>query len=100
MKKREVEIPIGFALIILGELYGKSVVHHPSPYFFLLKNPEIATFPKYYIHSEFSYPSGHAARVSYIALLVFIIFGFKNWKKRAVLAIMLAGYVGAVALSQ
>ena len=93
-------IPIGFALIILAELYGKSVVHHPSPYFFLLKNPKIAAFPKYYIQREFSYPSGPVARVTYIALIVFITSGFKNRKKRITLAIMLAGYVGAVTLSQ
>lgn len=62
-------IPFAFGLLVLGEIYGKSVVHHPAPPFFMIKNPT-TIFPKYYINETFSYPSGHAARAVFIGVLV------------------------------
>ena len=38
-------IPILFGLLVLGEIYGKNVVHHPAPPFFMIKNPT-PRFPK------------------------------------------------------
>ena len=62
-------IPIVFGFMILAEIYGKSVVHHPAPPFFLLKNPT-SIFPKYYVWEDFSYPSGHAARAIFLTMLL------------------------------
>jgi len=59
-------IPLLFFFLVMGEVYGKSVVHHPAPPFFMIKNPT-TIFPKYYINEQFSYPSGHAARAVFIA---------------------------------
>jgi len=36
---RALLIPILFGALVLGELYGKSIVHHPAPPFFMIKNP-------------------------------------------------------------
>lgn len=62
-------IPILFAALVAGEIYGKSVVHHPSPPFFMVKNPT-SVFPKDYVNEQFSYPSGHTARAVYIGIIV------------------------------
>lgn len=62
-------IPIVFACLVGAEIFGKSVVHHPAPPFYMIKNPT-TIFPKYYINDEFSYPSGHAARAVFIAIVV------------------------------
>jgi len=71
-------IPIIFGLMTLAEIYGKSVVHHPAPPFFLLKNPT-TVFPKYYVWENFSYPSGHAARAIFLAILLFFVVKRRVW---------------------
>ncbi len=71
-------IPIIFGLMTLAEIYGKSVVHHPAPPFFLLKNPT-TVFPKYYVWEDFSYPSGHAARAIFLAILLFFVVKRRVW---------------------
>jgi len=64
---RALVIPIGFGLLTLGEIYGKSVVNHPSPPFFMIKHPS-TIFPQFYINESYSYPSGHTARAIFVAL--------------------------------
>ncbi len=90
-----VTIPIVFALLVLGEMYGKNVVHHPAPPFFMIKNPA-TIFPKYYINDEFSYPSGHAARAMFLAMILWFI----TKKKKLGTLLTLGLYVGLVGLSR
>lgn len=71
-------ILIAFALMTLAEIYGKSVVHHPAPPYFLLKNPT-SIFPRYYIWEDFSYPSGHAARAMFLATMLFFTIKKRTW---------------------
>ena len=87
-------IPLAFGLMTLAEIYGKSVVHHPAPPYFLLKNPS-SVFPKYYVWENFSYPSGHAARAMFLATVLYIL-----TKKRARVGIALAIYVSLISLSR
>lgn len=99
-KIRILAIPILFALLVVGEMYGKSVVHHPAPPFFMIKNPT-TIFPKYYINDEFSYPSGHVARAVFIAVLVLRIRYYVLRKnKRLWILAGLSIYVGLVSLSR
>lgn len=65
-------IPLLFGLLVGGEIYGKSVVHHPAPPFFMLKHPT-TIFPQYYINEQFSYPSGHTARAVFLAITAYIV---------------------------
>lgn len=74
-------IPLCFGLIIIGEMYGKTVVHHPAPPFFMLKNAT-ADYPKYHVQEQFSYPSGHAARATFL-VIISIAFMYQYMKKRA-----------------
>jgi len=66
-------IPVGFILILLAELYGKSIVHHPSPPFSMIKHPT-SMFPANYVNEQFSYPSGHAARAIYVAYMGLLLY--------------------------
>lgn len=93
-------IPLGFLLVGLAEIYGKSVVPHASPFYFLLKNPGEFSFPKYYTPSEFSYPSGHAARATFIAPVLFFLYLPKKLRYKFAVAIMLTSYTVLVAVSQ
>ncbi len=87
-------IPIAFGLMTMAEIYGKSVVHHPAPPFFLLKNPT-TIFPTYYVSENFSYPSGHAGRALFLAIVLLAI-----TKKRGWAILVLGGYVGLISLSR
>lgn len=87
-------IPVLFGFLVLGEVYGKSVVHHPAPPFFMIKNPT-TIFPKYYINEQYSYPSGHAARGVFLALLLCI-----TMRKRLLVICGLGLYVLLVSVSR
>lgn len=95
-------IPLALTLIVVLEIYAKSIVHHPSPPFSMIKNPT-TMFAKDYINEQFSYPSGHAARAIFMAMLSFmVIYGLKNVKKniRYMLLFVLMVYVLLVSISR
>ena len=79
-------IPVLFALLTLGEVYGKSVVNHPAPPFFMIKHPT-TIFPQFYINESYSYPSGHTARAMFLGIVFLsvvaghLLFARKNLKK-------------------
>lgn len=97
-------IPILFGLMTLAEIYGKSVVHHPAPPFFLLKNPT-TIFPKYYVQEDYSYPSGHAARAIFLGITLFSYFlyhtaFFKRNNVKLLTEIGIISYVCLIAVSR
>lgn len=106
-KKRKVRlssmiIPVGFILILLAELFGKSIVHHPSPPFSMIKHPT-SMFPANYINEQFSYPSGHAARAIYIGMVIYSLVGTgvsARSKRRGALIIGICLYVVLVGVSR
>jgi len=91
---RALLIPAAFALIVLVELYGKSIIHHPSPPFSMIKHTT-SVFPANYINEQFSFPSGHTARAVFIAILVWEVIRRKKW-----VGIGLVVYVLLVAVSR
>ena len=91
---RALLIPTAFILIVLIELYGKSIIHHPSPPFSMIKYTT-SIFPANYINEQFSYPSGHTARAVFIAIISWMLFHRKKW-----LGAGLAFYILLVAVSR
>ncbi len=87
-------ISAAFVLIVLVELYGKSIIHHPSPPFSMIKHTT-SIFPANYINEQFSYPSGHTARAVFIAIISWMLFHRKKW-----LGAGLAFYILLVAVSR
>lgn len=97
-------IPLLFALMTLAEIYGKSVVNHPAPPFFLLKNPT-TIFPKYHILEDYSYPSGHAARAIFLGITFYSFFMlhsslFKRKKTMALTAVGIMIYISLISVSR
>lgn len=97
-------IPMLFVLMTLAEIYGKSVVHHPAPPFFLLKNPT-TIFPKYYVQEDYSYPSGHAARAIFLAITTYsyvllLPSFFRKRKVKILTTIGVMSYVGLISVSR
>lgn len=97
-------IPFFFAALILVELYAKNVIHHPSPPFFMIKNPT-TVFPKYYINESFSYPSGHAARAVFLGIVLYTISCIQQplFRKKAGFIMLIIGimfYIFLVSVSR
>lgn len=110
-------IPVLFLAIVFVEIYAKSVVHHPAPPYFMIKNPT-TIFPKYYINDQYSYPSGHTARAIFIGILLYSVFCiqysrligwsperrhysvFKSKKLKIIVVMGIVGYVSLVAISR
>jgi undecaprenyl-diphosphatase len=65
-------IPLLFGMVVATEIYGKAKVESPAPPFFMLKNPTMM-FPKFHIQEQYSYPSGHAARSLFLAIIALYI---------------------------
>jgi membrane-associated phospholipid phosphatase len=95
-------IPTAFIIIVLVELFGKSIIHHPSPPFSMIKHTT-SIFPANYINEQFSYPSGHSARAIFIAIALFSTiqqYAKITMRKRQLLVFILGLYVVLVAVGK
>lgn len=74
---------LGWSLIVpatVAEIFGKTVLLHPSPPKFMHRSLLPTTLPSFYVHTNFSYPSGHMTRTIFIVtvLAIIIIFSTRN----------------------
>ena len=67
-----------FGVLHVIELYGKFFVNHLPPAEFMLRTEKIVNFPQFYVRSEFSYPSGHAGRTTFLAVFL----GLLLWRSK------------------
>ncbi len=75
---------LGWLLIIpatLVEVFGKLVLFHPAPPQFMHRAVLPTNLPSFYVHTDFSYPSGHMTRTIFIVtiLLCILIFQSRNY---------------------
>ena len=62
---------IPYSLGLLAEVLGKNFFKHPSPPFYFFRNHIPGyEFPKWYVHSNYSYPSGHIFRALFTAMIL------------------------------
>ncbi len=67
------------AIAHLFEIYGKSVLDHPGPPMYFLRERALNFFPKWYSHPGSSYPSGHSLRIIFLSLITgFLIYSSKK----------------------
>ncbi|MBI5619976.1 phosphatase PAP2 family protein [Candidatus Gottesmanbacteria bacterium] len=96
-------LPLAFATLTGIEIYGKNFVPHPGPPFFMIKRPT-TIFPKFHVVQPYAYPSGHAARATFIALVVLHLTSYILRKKGTLGKYWVfggvAGYVVFVAISR
>lgn len=74
---------LGWLLIIpasFGEIFGKLVLFHPGPPVFFHRSLLPTSLPSFYVHTDFSYPSGHMARTVFIVTIfaLMAVFSSKN----------------------
>lgn len=69
---------LGWLMIVpatLAEVFGKLVLFHPGPPVFFHRSLLPTSLPSFYVHTNFSYPSGHMTRTFFIiTVLVCLIF--------------------------
>lgn len=53
-------------LALVIELWGKIYIHHPAPPYLLYRGIFEFTFPTHYVHTNYSYPSGHVLRTAFV----------------------------------
>jgi undecaprenyl-diphosphatase len=73
---------VGWFMIVpasLSEVFGKLVLFHPGPPVFFHRTTLATHLPSFYVHTEFSYPSGHMARVAFIVSVLSCIFFFSKY---------------------
>lgn len=69
---------------LVMELFGKLYLYHPSPPHFLYRGIFEFSFPQYYIHTSYSYPSGHVLRTSFLISLVALWVYYKLPKNKQI----------------
>ncbi|MBI2022079.1 phosphatase PAP2 family protein [Candidatus Daviesbacteria bacterium] len=67
-------LPIALAI----ELFGKVFVYHPGPPFLFYRGVLNFNFPSHYISTDYSYPSGHVLRTSFLLIFLILIILFKG----------------------
>ncbi|MBI4058619.1 phosphatase PAP2 family protein [Candidatus Microgenomates bacterium] len=57
------------------EVFGKLLLFHPSPplLFFRGVAPLPFQFPSHYVHTDYSYPSGHSMRTAFLVVFLFFL---------------------------
>lgn len=66
-------LPIALAV----ELFGKIYLYHPSPPHLLYRGIFDFNLPSHYVQAEYSYPSGHMLRTTFLATFLVIFFYFR-----------------------
>lgn len=71
---------LGWLMIIpasVVEVFGKLVLFHPGPPVLFHRSIIETALPSFYIHTNFSYPSGHMTRTTFL-VTVFLIIGLSS----------------------
>ncbi|MBI2600416.1 phosphatase PAP2 family protein [Candidatus Daviesbacteria bacterium] len=87
---------VGWLLIVpatTAEIFGKLVLYHPGTPVFMHRSVIETHLPSFYIHTNFSYPSGHVAR-TYFLITVFILLVMFSSMNLFVKFIILSALVG------
>ena len=84
------------------ELFGKLVLFHPGPPVLFHRSILETTLPSFYIHTNFSYPSGHMIRTIFIltVLLIITIFSKINASMRIILISGILGLMFMMSLTR
>lgn len=94
LRKRLLAI-LGWLMIVpasAAEVFGKLVVFHPGPPQFFHRSLLSTNLPSFYVHTNFSYPSGHMTRTIFI-VTVFITLIFFSSRHPFSKLILLSGLI-------
>ncbi|MDO8486790.1 MAG: phosphatase PAP2 family protein [Candidatus Curtissbacteria bacterium] len=82
------------------EVFGKIFLFHPAPPFYFYRG-EGLVFPSGYIHTNYSYPSGHIYRTAFIlSFLITSLYLEKTTVRRAVMILSFSAFLAAMFVSR
>lgn len=61
-------------LALLMEIFGKVFVYHPAPPHLFYRGVIKFNFPTDFVHTDYSYPSGHMTRTAFITTFLMVYF--------------------------
>lgn len=70
------------------ELFGKTFLLHPGPAHFLYRGMLDFNFPSFYVATDYSYPSGHMMRTSFLVTFLIIFMYFKKGGNTKIILIL------------
>lgn len=81
---------IGWLVIIPAtavEIFGKLVIYHPGPPVFFHRSILPTSLPSFYVHTNFSYPSGHMTRTIFIitVLASIVLFSSRSFAFKSII---------------
>ena len=96
---------LGWLMIIpasLAEVFGKLVLFHPGPPVLFHRSLLPTSLPSFYVHTDFSYPSGHMTRTIFIVTILtcMVIFASKNIIPRFIIFCSLAALAVLMGLTR
>lgn len=88
-------------LALLMEIFGKVFVYHPAPPHLFYRGVIKFNFPTDFVHTDFSYPSGHMTRTAFITtfLMVYLLLR-SSIKTQLVVQPILIGIFFAMGISR
>lgn len=90
-----------FYLTAIFELFGKIYLFHPGPPYLFYRGVIDFNFPSHFVHTNYSYPSGHMARTAFlVSFLLAWMFLKAPLKKHIVVSGLLFGYLTIMAISR
>ena len=92
-------LPLFFASVAV-EIFGKLFVLHPSPPHFLYRGVISFNFPSHYVHTNYSYPSGHMARTAFLVSFLFCFYFIRSRRKNLLIPLFLILYLATMFVSR
>lgn len=68
---------LSFLIGLAIEVFGKVFVLHPGPPYLFFRGVLDYDFPSHYVHTQYSYPSGHVYRTAFLVSFLIIFAYFK-----------------------
>lgn len=88
-------------LALVIEIFGKVFVYHPAPPHLFYRGVIKFNFPTDFVHTDYSYPSGHMTRAAFIASFLMVYFLLKTgFKTQLIVQPILLGIMLAMAVSR
>jgi undecaprenyl-diphosphatase len=88
-------------LALVIEIFGKVFVYHPAPPHLFYRGVIKFNFPTDFVHTDYSYPSGHMTRTAFIGSFLMVYFLFKSgFKTQLLIQPILIGIMLSMAVSR
>lgn len=88
-------------LALLMEIYGKLFLYHPAPPHLFYRGVIKFNFPTDFVHTDYSYPSGHMTRTAFITTFLVVYFFLRtSWKVQLIIQPLLIGLFFAMGISR